>query len=129
MHLMPAVDVIKSAMMTDSIDPAQRRYPSIPSAARALWAEGGVARFYRGFSPCLMRAAPANAVMLFTVDKARPACSPRAGAAWLWLARLGAACAARRLHALAARRHCGTAALVRCLGPRPLGSARCRPCC
>lgn len=30
---------------------------------------GGVSRFYRGFSPCLMRAAPANAVMLFTVDK------------------------------------------------------------
>ncbi|KAL4421587.1 hypothetical protein ABPG75_010878 [Micractinium tetrahymenae] len=63
------VDVIKSAMMTDSIDPSQRRYPSIPAAARALWAEGGVSRFYRGFSPCLMRAAPANAVMLFTVDK------------------------------------------------------------
>ena len=32
---------------------------------------GGVSRFYRGFSPCLMRAAPANAVMLFTVDKVR----------------------------------------------------------
>lgn len=63
------VDVIKSAMMTDSIDPQQRRYPSIPAAARALWAEGGVSRFYRGFSPCLMRAAPANAVMLFTVDR------------------------------------------------------------
>lgn len=63
------VDVIKSAMMTDSIDPKQRRYPSIPAAARALWAEGGLPRFYRGFSPCIMRAAPANAVMLFTVDK------------------------------------------------------------
>lgn len=35
-----AVDVIKSAMMTDSIDPAQRKYPSIPVAARKLWAEG-----------------------------------------------------------------------------------------
>lgn len=64
-----AVDVIKSSMMTDSIDPATRKYPSIPAAARSLWAEGGVSRFYRGFSPCLMRAAPANAVMLFTVDK------------------------------------------------------------
>ncbi|KAL4855135.1 Mitochondrial substrate carrier family protein G [Chlorella vulgaris] len=63
------VDVIKSAMMTDSIDPAQRRYPSIPSTARSLWAEGGLARFYRGFSPCILRAAPANAVMLFTVDR------------------------------------------------------------
>jgi solute carrier family 25 carnitine/acylcarnitine transporter 20/29 len=61
--------VIKSAMMTDSIDPAQRRFPSIPSTARSLWAEGGLARFYRGFSPCILRAAPANAVMLFTVDR------------------------------------------------------------
>lgn len=63
------VDVIKSAMMTDSIDPAQRKYPTIPSTAKALWAEGGLSRFYRGFSPCIMRAAPANAVMLFTVDR------------------------------------------------------------
>jgi hypothetical protein len=30
----PAVDVIKSAMMTDSIDPAQRKYPTIPSTAK-----------------------------------------------------------------------------------------------
>lgn len=37
-----AVDVIKSAMMTDSVDPAQRKYPSIPAAARKLWAEGEV---------------------------------------------------------------------------------------
>ena len=62
------VDVVKSAMMTDAIDPAQRKYPSMAAAARALWAEGGVPRFFRGFSPCLMRAVPANGVMLYTVD-------------------------------------------------------------
>ena len=28
------VDVIKSAMMTDSIDPATRKYPNIPTTAR-----------------------------------------------------------------------------------------------
>jgi solute carrier family 25 carnitine/acylcarnitine transporter 20/29 len=33
-----------------------------------LWAEGGVKRFYRGFTPCLIRAAPANGAMLYTVD-------------------------------------------------------------
>lgn len=69
--MISTVDVIKSAMMTDSIDPASKKYPNIASAARSLWAEGGVARFYRGFSPCIMRAAPANAIMLFTVDKVR----------------------------------------------------------
>ena len=63
------VDVVKSAMMTDSIDPAARKFPSIPATARALWAEGGLPRFYRGFTPCILRAAPANAVMLFTVDR------------------------------------------------------------
>jgi len=34
-----------------------------------LWAEGGLKRFYRGFTPCLIRAAPANGAMLYTVDK------------------------------------------------------------
>lgn len=63
------VDVIKSAMMTDSITPSERKYPTMMTAAQKLWAEGGVKRFYKGFSPCLMRAVPANATMLFTVDK------------------------------------------------------------
>lgn len=34
-----------------------------------LWAEGGAARFYRGFAPALLRATPANGIMLYTVDK------------------------------------------------------------
>lgn len=34
-----------------------------------LWAEGGVGRFYKGFTPCIIRAMPANASMLFTVDR------------------------------------------------------------
>lgn len=62
------VDVIKSAIMTDSIDPKHRKYPNMISTAKSLWAEGGVSRFYRGFSPCLMRAVPANATMMLTVD-------------------------------------------------------------
>ncbi len=33
-----------------------------------LHAEGGIARFYRGFTPCIIRAMPANAAMLFTVE-------------------------------------------------------------
>ena len=34
-----------------------------------LWAEGGAGRFYKGFTPCLLRAFPANGIMLLTVDK------------------------------------------------------------
>ena len=32
-----AVDVVKSAMMTDAIDPAQRKYPTMLSAVRVRW--------------------------------------------------------------------------------------------
>ena len=38
------VDVVKSAMMTDSIDPATRKYPNIPTTARvssSAAADGG----------------------------------------------------------------------------------------
>lgn len=63
------VDVVKSALMTDAIHPAERQYPNMATAVKKLWAEGGMSRFYRGFSPCLMRAVPANGVMLYTVDK------------------------------------------------------------
>jgi hypothetical protein len=56
---------------TDSIVPSQRKYTDIRTTARLLWAEGGVRRFYKGFAPCLIRAAPANGVMLLTVDKVR----------------------------------------------------------
>ncbi len=63
------VDVIKSAIQSDSILPGERRFRGPLHAARALWAEGGAARFYRGFAPCLLRAVPANGVMLLTVDK------------------------------------------------------------
>ena len=80
------VDVIKSAIQSDSVTPAERKYRGVLDAARALWAEGGAARFYRGFTPCLLRAVPANGIMLLTVDKVgvmlnRPTVSPLAAGA------------------------------------------------
>lgn len=63
------VDVVKSAMQTDNIDPSKRQFPTMVSAAKQLWADGGLKRFYRGFTPALIRAAPANGIMLATVDK------------------------------------------------------------
>lgn len=63
------LDVIKSAQMSDSIHKTERNYPNMLTTAKKLYEEGGVRRFYRGFSPCLARAAPANAAMLFTVEK------------------------------------------------------------
>lgn len=56
------IDCIKSAMMADAIPRGERQYPTMAVAARKLWAQGGMKRFYKGITPCLLRAVPANAV-------------------------------------------------------------------
>lgn len=63
------VDCIKSAMQTDTIIRSQRKYADVATTVKLLWKEGGISRFYKGFTPCIIRAAPANAAMLFTVDR------------------------------------------------------------
>ena len=40
-----------------------------PRSLQMLYQEGGIGRFYRGFTPCIVRAMPANGVMLLTVEK------------------------------------------------------------
>jgi len=62
------LDVVKSSIQTDTIQKEGRRYAGgVSDCWRELYKEGGWKRFYRGFSPCLLRAVPANAVMLWTV--------------------------------------------------------------
>ena len=66
-----AVDVVKSSIQADNIFKDQRKYKGTLDAISKLYAEGGLKRFYRGFSPCLLRAFPANAVLvnkLFVVN-------------------------------------------------------------
>ena len=70
-------DVIKSAMQTDTLGP-NRRYANAADAARQLWAEGGAGRFTRGLSACMLRAVPANAVLLASATYVR-----EAGYTWL----------------------------------------------
>ncbi|KAJ1985105.1 Mitochondrial carrier protein ymc2 [Dimargaris cristalligena] len=55
------VDVIKSKLQTDSLVPHQRQYHSVLDCARKTFRSEGVAGFYKGIVPCLLRAAPANA--------------------------------------------------------------------
>jgi solute carrier family 25 carnitine/acylcarnitine transporter 20/29 len=65
-------DVIKSSMQSDESDRSRRRFRSIPDCARKLYIEdGGWRRFFRGFTPCLMRAIPANITMLYVVEVSR----------------------------------------------------------
>lgn len=56
------IDVVKSAIQADSIHPAERTYRSIAGTFAKLYAEGGIGRFYKGFTPCILRSVPANAV-------------------------------------------------------------------
>ncbi len=57
------LDVIKSSIQGDNLDPSQRRYRGVLDCARKLYADGGAKRFYRGFTPCMMRAVPGNCVL------------------------------------------------------------------
>jgi solute carrier family 25 carnitine/acylcarnitine transporter 20/29 len=66
------LDVIKSAMQTDALVPSERKFRGIAHATSCLWKEGGVSRFYKGVTPCLLRAVPANAIMLITVVRLGP---------------------------------------------------------
>eukprot|EP00292_Cryptomonas_paramecium_P011949 CAMPEP_0113698912 /NCGR_PEP_ID=MMETSP0038_2-20120614/22993_1 /TAXON_ID=2898 /ORGANISM="Cryptomonas paramecium" /LENGTH=303 /DNA_ID=CAMNT_0000622167 /DNA_START=11 /DNA_END=922 /DNA_ORIENTATION=+ /assembly_acc=CAM_ASM_000170 len=59
-------DVVKSAIQGDALDPREKRFNGSLDAARKLWAEGGATRFTRGFSACILRSVPANAVLLTT---------------------------------------------------------------
>lgn len=72
-------DVIKSAMMTDSLDPSKRTHTSIGQTVRTLYDQGGVRRFYTGLAPCLLRSVPANAIMLTVVDTVGRKISPLLG--------------------------------------------------
>jgi solute carrier family 25 carnitine/acylcarnitine transporter 20/29 len=59
-------DVIKSAMQGDSPFKDKRKFLNVVDAVNKLNAEGGYRRFYRGLSPCMLRAVPANSVLLLT---------------------------------------------------------------
>ena len=46
------------------------------SLPQKLWAEGGWRRFFKGFTPCLARAVPANGAMLLTVERVTALLNP-----------------------------------------------------
>ncbi|RLN71918.1 hypothetical protein BBJ28_00015912 [Nothophytophthora sp. Chile5] len=61
------VDTVKSVMQADRLD--KPRYSGVADCCRQLYVEGGPVRFYRGISPSLMRAFPANAVTFVAFEK------------------------------------------------------------
>jgi solute carrier family 25 carnitine/acylcarnitine transporter 20/29 len=60
------IDVMKSSIQADSPWKENRKFKNTIDCYNKLMNEGGFKRFYKGFSPCMMRAVPANAVLLYT---------------------------------------------------------------
>lgn len=60
------LDVIKSAVQGDSPYRENKKYNGVVDAVNKLYAEGGYKRFFKGFSPCMLRSIPANSVLLLT---------------------------------------------------------------
>lgn len=55
------VDSIKSRIQTDALNPAEAKYKGWMDCASKVVKSEGVGALYRGFLPCLLRAAPVNA--------------------------------------------------------------------
>ena len=71
------IDVVKSTLQSDESEKSQRKFKGVVDCAKRLyWEEGGWRRFFKGFSPCLMRAVPANVTMLWVVEKCRVILDP-----------------------------------------------------
>jgi solute carrier family 25 carnitine/acylcarnitine transporter 20/29 len=70
------IDVVKSAIQTDSIWPEKRKYKGVLDTAQKLWAEGGVKRYTAGIVPCLLRSFPANAAGFAAYETVKTALEP-----------------------------------------------------
>ncbi|KAG2176955.1 hypothetical protein INT43_007609 [Umbelopsis isabellina] len=68
--MMYPLDVIKSKLQTDNLDVSKRQYRSALDCARQVMATEGPKGFFRGFGPCMLRAAPVNAVTFLGFETA-----------------------------------------------------------
>jgi len=63
------IDLIKSTIQADHIDPKQRKYTGTMDAVNKIYSNFGVKGFFfRGITPCLIRAPPINASTFLTFE-------------------------------------------------------------
>eukprot|EP00746_Dinoflagellata_sp_MGD_P132706 gnl/MRDRNA2_/MRDRNA2_66404_c0_seq2.p2 gnl/MRDRNA2_/MRDRNA2_66404_c0~~gnl/MRDRNA2_/MRDRNA2_66404_c0_seq2.p2 ORF type:complete len:125 (-),score=15.80 gnl/MRDRNA2_/MRDRNA2_66404_c0_seq2:128-502(-) len=67
------LDVVKTAMQTDSIKPEERQYRTLADCIVKLWNVGGVRRFFAGYPACITRAVPAAGGFWIGVENTRRA--------------------------------------------------------
>ncbi len=65
------LDVIKSSIQTDNINPSQRKYQGIIDCAKKIYAKEGIRGFYKGFSVCFIRSILSNAACFVVYEKVR----------------------------------------------------------
>ncbi|OQR97082.1 Mitochondrial Carrier (MC) Family [Achlya hypogyna] len=63
------LDTVKSVIQADTLDPTKRAYRGFVDCVAKLYQEDGLRRFFRGLSPCLIRAMPVNAVQFISFEK------------------------------------------------------------
>jgi len=61
-------DVIKSSLQTDSIVRSERKYSGYMDAAKKIHKADGIKGFFKGFTPCMIRSFPANAVCFLAYE-------------------------------------------------------------
>ncbi|KNC51926.1 substrate carrier family protein G [Thecamonas trahens ATCC 50062] len=67
------MDVVKSVIQAESIVPERQKYKTYGDAVRGIYAKFGWRGFFRGFVPCMIRAAPSNAACFLGYEYARKA--------------------------------------------------------
>jgi len=65
------LDAVRGCMHADNVDKSQRKYAGWFDCVRQLYAQGGIKRFYKGYTPCLLRAVPANGTFFFMAEHAK----------------------------------------------------------
>ncbi|KAJ2614030.1 Mitochondrial carrier protein ymc2 [Coemansia sp. RSA 1365] len=64
------IDVVKSKMQTDGFSGSSQKYSGSIDCIRKTFEKEGLRGFFRGISPCLLRAAPANAATFIGFEMA-----------------------------------------------------------
>lgn len=65
------LDVVKSTMQSDSIVKSERKYSTIANTFKLIYKESGIKGFFKGFTPCMVRSFPANALCFAGYEKAK----------------------------------------------------------
>eukprot|EP01120_Amphizonella_sp_Union-15-10_P006712 TRINITY_DN21_c0_g1_i1.p1 TRINITY_DN21_c0_g1~~TRINITY_DN21_c0_g1_i1.p1 ORF type:complete len:301 (+),score=48.24 TRINITY_DN21_c0_g1_i1:94-996(+) len=65
------LDVVKSTIQADSANPQHKKYKGIIDTTRTIYKEKGVQGFFKGYTPCIVRSVPANAVCFFGYEIAK----------------------------------------------------------